>query len=379
MKKIALLCFSIFLFFAGNSDAQLLKDSWSYGFGVSYPHYVSTSFSVTQISYGGYGAIQRNFSEHVGTRLKLKYAAVNGEWGGGKETVTTNSISGDVDLIYYWVPCEVISPYNYLGVGGLFFSHDNVPGGGTWANESHLDFQVNIGFGFEFQLTEAWRMVADLGYHTPATSGFDGSFAPNGGGLLGGAQDTYMMFDLGLTYFFDKGEPSKFCQLYEGISVKDMPDPVDYERLENIIKKYIPKEVIKEVVVDRQSEGAVAGAVTYGAPTSRWVLVGVNFDFNRAGLRPESYPILFHAVQVLLQNPGMKIEVQGHTDNIGAEQGNKRISDVRANVVKSYLVSKGVSADRIRTVGYGETRPVTDNRTAQGRAMNRRIEFKILN
>jgi len=81
----------------------------------------------------------------------------------------------------------------------------------------------------------------------------------------------------------------------------------------------------------------------------------------------------------MLQNPDLKVEVQGHTDNIGSESSNQKLSEKRAEVVKNYLVARGVKADRIKVVGYGEKNPIADNKTADGRAMNRRIEFKVIN
>jgi OOP family OmpA-OmpF porin len=153
-----------------------------------------------------------------------------------------------------------------------------------------------------------------------------------------------------------------------------MPEPVDYERIENIVKKYIPREVVKEVVVGEKEKKPTYG---YNAEEDKWVLVGVNFGFNSAKLQQEAYPVLFHAAVVLLQNPQLEVEIQGYTDNIGSAEYNKRLSQKRAQVVKDYLVARGVSASRLTAVGYGEKMPIADNKTAEGRAMNRRIEFKV--
>jgi len=164
-----------------------------------------------------------------------------------------------------------------------------------------------------------------------------------------------------------------------------MPDPVDYERLENIVKKYIPREVIKEVVVEKQVAGTTTGGGTYiidgvdaSGANSRMLLMGVNFDFNSNKLKPEAYPILFHTAKMMRQNPNLKIEVQGYTDNIGSEKANKVVSQKRAESVKAYLLARGISADRIKAVGYGEVNSIGDNKDAAGRAMNRRIEFKVI-
>jgi hypothetical protein len=87
---------------------------------------------------------------------------------------------------------------------------------------------------------------------------------------------------------------------------------------------------------------------------------------------------VYDAAKTLLKNTNLNIEIQGYTDNIGAKSYNKTLSQKRADIVKNYLISKGVSADRLKSVGYGESNPIADNKSAQGRSMNRRIEFKIL-
>jgi OOP family OmpA-OmpF porin len=79
-----------------------------------------------------------------------------------------------------------------------------------------------------------------------------------------------------------------------------------------------------------------------------------------------------------LKNPDVKIEIQGHTDNIGSDKHNQILSLQRAETVKYYLIAKGVAANRLTTVGYGKTRPIADNKTEQGRGINRRIELKII-
>lgn len=105
----------------------------------------------------------------------------------------------------------------------------------------------------------------------------------------------------------------------------------------------------------------------------------IHFEFNRSIIRPISYPILDDVVQLLKLNPQIKrIQVEGHTDIIGGDVGNQRLSESRARAVVAYLVSKGVASDRLSAIGYGRSRPIADNSTAEGRAKNRRTEFTVL-
>lgn len=108
------------------------------------------------------------------------------------------------------------------------------------------------------------------------------------------------------------------------------------------------------------------------------VLEGVHFDLNSANLTQESYSILDHVAEELRDNPHVRVEIQGHTDEIGTAEYNQDLSQRRAETVRAYLVSKGIKEDRLVAKGYGSTRPVAKNDTEEGRAKNRRVELKKL-
>jgi outer membrane protein OmpA-like peptidoglycan-associated protein len=101
----------------------------------------------------------------------------------------------------------------------------------------------------------------------------------------------------------------------------------------------------------------------------------IHFEFNKDKIRPESFPVLDAVVEVMDKNPTIKLEVQGHTDNKGAAAYNKDLSNRRAHSVMKYLISHGVTNDRLTAVGYGMERPIVDNSTEQNRALNRRVQF----
>lgn len=108
------------------------------------------------------------------------------------------------------------------------------------------------------------------------------------------------------------------------------------------------------------------------------VLNNIFFDVNKFELKTESQAELDLLVQLLLDNPTVKIEIGGHTDNIGKPADNLALSNNRAKAVVNYLVSKNIPAQRLTAKGYGETRPVADNKTEAGRAVNRRTELKVI-
>jgi outer membrane protein OmpA-like peptidoglycan-associated protein len=383
-KSLLFIVLSFVLVFGSEALAQstkytwLAKDSWAFGFGGTYPRYVNTSLTVqSENDYGGFLSIQKNFTEHVGLRLEANYLRLEGRFGQNGRSVENQVIAGNLGVVYYFVPCEPVSPYLSVGLGGIYYTIDNSPrivGTNTTLDDSYLDYQINFNFGSEWRIGENWKLKTELGYHSVATSKFDGVYGTGSwGGLLGGPSDTYMTFDLGLLYYFGYGEKSNICDLYEGIEAR-----VDYDRIENMIKKYAtpPTEVdynrIEEIVKKYKSGGSAA-------VEDNWVLLGINFDFNKANIKPEALPIMYHAAEVLLANPDIKVEIQGHTDNIGSDGYNQKLSERRAQTVRDFLVAKGVAANRLTTVGFGETRPVLDNNTPQNRELNRRIEFKVLN
>jgi OOP family OmpA-OmpF porin len=106
-----------------------------------------------------------------------------------------------------------------------------------------------------------------------------------------------------------------------------------------------------------------------------WVLGDVLFDFDKSNIKPEYYGFLDEAARVFEMNPGLKVEVQGNTDNIGTAKYNMGLSLRRANAVLNYLVNKGVAKSRLMARGFGFTRPVATNDTAEGRSLNRRVEL----
>ena len=106
-----------------------------------------------------------------------------------------------------------------------------------------------------------------------------------------------------------------------------------------------------------------------------WVFEGIQFESGKAELKSGSRASLDEIVKIMKENPQLKLEIQGHTDSSGNVNYNYRLSESRALAVKEYLVNHGVSTNRLTSKGYGPSKPMADNATSQGRALNRRVEF----
>lgn len=140
-----------------------------------------------------------------------------------------------------------------------------------------------------------------------------------------------------------------------------------YSVAENIdltnLKEY--KEIQKDLYLSPIKEGQAVR------------LNNVFFDFNQATLRDESKAELDRLFDVLLNNKSIKMEISGHTDNVGEKNYNQTLSENRAHAVVDYLIAKGIESERLTYAGYGDKNPVAQNTTDEGRQLNRRVEFKV--
>ncbi len=107
------------------------------------------------------------------------------------------------------------------------------------------------------------------------------------------------------------------------------------------------------------------------------VFEDVHFDFDRYSLRPEATRALDEAIKAMTDNPQLRIEIEGHTCNIGTAEYNLALGDRRANAVRDYLVGRGIPTDRLRALSYGEERPKHDNGREETRRLNRRAALVV--
>jgi outer membrane protein OmpA-like peptidoglycan-associated protein len=114
--------------------------------------------------------------------------------------------------------------------------------------------------------------------------------------------------------------------------------------------------------------------------TARGLIVNISdvlFDFNKYTLKPGAREKLAKVSGILLAYPGLQIQLEGHTDAVGSEEYNQKLSEDRANAVREYVVTQGVPANTVTAKGFGKTQPVASNDNAAGRQKNRRVEMVV--
>jgi len=114
--------------------------------------------------------------------------------------------------------------------------------------------------------------------------------------------------------------------------------------------------------------------------TARGLIVNMSdvlFDFGKYTLRQGTREKLAKVSGILLAHPGLRVEVEGHTDSVGSDEFNQRLSEHRASTVRDYLVAQGVPSDMVTSRGFGKSQPVASNDTSEGRQQNRRVEMVV--
>jgi outer membrane protein OmpA-like peptidoglycan-associated protein len=163
-----------------------------------------------------------------------------------------------------------------------------------------------------------------------------------------------------------------------GISVIELPSGSTYLiRIKGIVEEQDYQVFSIPELQNNQKYGKSRFLIKYDPPKV-YTLDNVYFNVNQARLRQRSYEELNELVSYMKRRENIRVEIAGHTDNVGTKADNLELSRLRAKQVKQYLVSEGIDSDRIEAKGYGEDRPVAGNNTATGRQKNRRTEVHIL-
>lgn len=374
MKKFTII---ILLMLSSFGYAQTYENSWSVGLSVITPRMFGDTYN-EDLDLGAGLSLTREFDEYNALRLKVSYLKFTSK-GAPLGVVTgpsTEAGTFGLNYLYTFNPCTKFLKF-YGGAGFAVTAYKVTDPVAFVSNKTSVnEISLTINLGVSLPISKDFSTFLELGHNTMSTDKFDGLMGPNGG-LFGGTLDSYTSLDLGINYYFSRGKETKICDLPKGVSneidykkiekmindAKVTPPPapeIDYKKIEDMIKKNKP-ETNKPDAIDHEI-----------------ALVGINFDSGSAEIKSENFAILAQNAAQLLWNKKVNVEIIGHTDNKGDMKGNNPLSVKRAQNVKDYLVSKGVDAARMTVKGSADSNPVADNNTKEGRALNRRVEFKIV-
>lgn len=258
-----------------------------------------------------------------------------------------------------------------------------------------LGLDVIYGFGDRTGFTPYVLLGGGAAYNdTFPDDRDDYDFYANAGvGMVSGPLNKYgMKVRLDLRYVYDNFE-SGYDEEYKGNLGLEFPLFGEPKIVEKVVETVKVVEVSKDSglkdsdgdgIVDNKDQCPNTPAGTRvdgdGCPLGDVVaLDGVTFEFNSDRLRPDAATILDDAAEVLVRYPEMLVEVAGHTDSIGPDAYNQTLSQKRSESVRQFLIERGISAERLTAVGYGESEPRASNDTEEGRELNRRVELRIQN
>lgn len=295
--------------------------------------------------------------------------------------------------------------YGSVGAGLINYTATTVATGGTAVKHPSVDkFNVPVGIGAKFRLSPTVNF--DLGWTINFVD------ADNMDGYhRGSSNDKYNYAYAGLEFALGGGKQLAFYSptaatydeaLVAKRTAEGLKAELDVQKADNAKLRAEMADLLKDTdgdgVADKLDKcpGTPTGTVVDGsgcplqAPkvTEKVIITeadrkvvadaisNLEFDFGKATIRAKSYPTL-NRVASLLMDKNFSLKLAGHTDNVGSDAANMKLSKDRAESVKSYLVSQGANASRIEAVGYGETQPIASNKTASGRQQNRRVEFTL--
>lgn len=330
-KTIAFLLFMLCVLVPTTKiHAQLTYDGWSGGIQVhgilpanefKYDHGLKASYIIR-------GLFRTKLVEDLQGEIGFgagKYAGLDNSWS----EYSTNLFPLDVRFLYSPIYFQSWFPYVYVGGGVMHYSVHRFPVSVSPQSVENTGWTgiIPFGLGAEFNLAGTTSFEVTLGATYSFTDNLN-YYKEND------AKDFYYSLSVGLV--FPRAHEAKL----EAAGVRSMPADVFKSEVGQAIQ-----------------------------------LEGIQFATGSAEILPSSESTLAKAYATLKYNPEIEVEIQGHTDNVGAAETNLKLSQERAAAVKTYLVNKGINAARITTKGFGEAKPIASNDTPEGRQTNRRIEF----
>lgn len=299
-----------------------------------------------------------NFTENIGG--EFTFNAADSKYQG----YTAQILIYRLDLIYHLTGMlpENVVPYFAAGTGISSYNNNQL------GFSKEYDFLLNAGLGLKYYLSRNLALRGDARYIIDIAS----------------SEINYnLLYCAGLTFEF--GIPGEEPQVAAPVEpTKEKEELCPQGPVGCVEKDWCKKDSDGDGVPDcidkcpNTPKGTKVDANGCPPPAEQGIIIfrNIHFDFGKSDIKPESYQVLDQVVDYLKANPGIKMEVDGHTDNKGTPEYNIKLSDWRADSVRKYLMGKGVPSDRLEVKGFGLTKPIVPNDSEENRARNRRVEFK---
>jgi OmpA-OmpF porin, OOP family len=306
-----------------------------------------------------------DFTKHWGAELLFDYVATN-HVEGAKEP-STNVYNYRIEGLYHFMPEKRLVPFISAGLGGQNIDYSS-------AAEGKTRFVADYGAGLKYFLTESIALRADVRHV-----------------LAFGSIYNNLEYALGLQFSFGGKKATSMVMSREAESaasaqpqVKEAPPPVKEPEPAPPVKEPKPAAAPPPpppppaMMEESKKEAEAAVAVEKKIMEKGRVTLNVEFDFDKAVVKPKYNKEIQHVAEVMKKYPDLKIVIEGHTDNIGGEKYNLNLSQRRADAVKEAMVKKfNISADRLKAQGFGYSKPIASNSTKEGRQKNRRVEAAV--
>ena len=328
--------------------------------GFSYGRYINPSFDWRfSFSHGQIDYINGDSSSAIPVGEGFKNRITNFEFGFKYKLANG-----------YLLPADfIISPYAYAGIGDAFMSAEHYVYGNDFA------FNFPMGGGVDIRFNDRWNLSLSSIFYFSLSDDLDGYDRI---GQNDNLRDRFIFNSIGLGYSYMPRLDT------DGDGIMD-----DKDKCPKIPGSQAtggcPDADNDGVVDDKDKCPNTSGDDGFGCPKIKANTIkvmedamnGLQFENGSSKIREASYAKLDKVYEIMKANPMFVLDINGHTDNVGETQFNLKLSKDRANAAKAYLVKKGLKEERIHANGYGDTKPIASNETEEGRAKNRRVEFKV--
>ena len=336
-----------------------------------------------------------NFTKYLGVEAYGHWVPTDATYYSDEKV---NVIGYGIEALFNILPDGPLVPFVAVGVGGIHYSQairDTTGFEGDFDNGIRDKVTGDIGGGLKYFLTENWALRADARYVVPINYKFDSDSMTNN-----------LLATVGLTFAFGGEKPAppppppppapvvldsdndgvpdnldKCPGTPAGVAVDKDGCPLDSDN--DGVPDYLDKCPGTPAGVKVDKDGCPPPVVEEVKPQPRVekeiiekgrTTLKVLFDTNKSVIKKGYFADADALADVMKQYPDLNVTIEGHTDNVGKDAYNKKLSQRRADAVKAYLVKKGIDANRLTAIGYGEERPIADNATKAGKAENRRVE-----